>query len=124
MIVSSEEDEPAPAGAITRARAKEMIKGMQQLAEKAEEEVLERVWNVYMEASTDAMEDIRKLIATQITETIQLVLPQQIALIRSSLGRTLLRTRLSYELGGMLDVGGYDVGLRARTDAADDGEGV
>ncbi|CAN8255207.1 unnamed protein product, partial [Cochlearia groenlandica] len=32
-----------------------------------------------MEASTDAMEDIRKLIATQITETIQLVLPQQIA---------------------------------------------
>ncbi|CAN8271707.1 unnamed protein product [Cochlearia groenlandica] len=39
-------------------------------------------------------------------------------------GRTLLRTRLSYELGGMLDVGGYDGGLRARTDAADDGEGV
>ncbi|CAN8319286.1 unnamed protein product [Cochlearia groenlandica] len=39
------------------------------------------------------------------------------------LGGTLLRTRLSYELGGMLDVGGYDGGLRARTDAADDGEG-
>ncbi|CAN8323803.1 unnamed protein product [Cochlearia groenlandica] len=52
MIVSSEEDEPAPAGAITRARAKEMIKGMQQLAEKTEEEVLERVWNVLLEKST------------------------------------------------------------------------
>ncbi|CAN8319587.1 unnamed protein product [Cochlearia groenlandica] len=40
MIVSSEEDETAPAGAITRARAKEMIKGMQQFAEKTEEEFL------------------------------------------------------------------------------------
>ncbi|CAN8307256.1 unnamed protein product [Cochlearia groenlandica] len=52
MIVGSEEDEPAPAGAITRARAKEMIKGMQQLAEKTEEEILERVWNILLSSKS------------------------------------------------------------------------